>query len=99
MSEFTLEPLEDYPQRERVLALAAEHADAVDAGERSPFENLREIAKDGLLTLGRTGSLLPQVSVAFDLASQDATTGFSLWAHRSTIAFFDAVNQIGRAHV
>ena len=91
MSEFTLEPLEDYPQRERVLALAAEHADAVDAGERSPFENLREIAKDGLLTLGRTGSLLPQVSVAFDLASQDATTGFSLWAHRSTIAFFDAV--------
>ena len=56
MSEFTLEPLEDYPQRERVLALAAEHADAVDAGERSPFENLREIAKDGLLTLGRTGS-------------------------------------------
>ena len=93
MSEFTLEPLEDYPQRERVLALAAEHADAVDAGERSPFENLREIAKDGLLTLGRTGSLLPQVSVAFDLASQDATTGFSLWAHRSTIAFFDAVNR------
>ena len=93
MSEFTLEPLEDYPQRERVLAFAAEHADAVDAGERSPFENLREIAKDGLLTLGRTGSLLPQVSVAFDLASQDATTGFSLWAHRSTIAFFDAVNR------
>ena len=93
MSELTLEPLEDYPQRERVLALAAEHADAVDAGERSPFENLREIAKDGLLTLGRTGSLLPQVSVAFDLASQDATTGFSLWAHRSTIAFFDAVNR------
>ena len=93
MSEFTLEPLEDYPQRERVLALAAEHADAVDAGERSPFENLREIAKNGLLTLGRTGSLLPQVSVAFDLASQDATTGFSLWAHRSTIAFFDAVNR------
>ena len=93
MSEFTLEPLEDYPQSERVLALAAEHADAVDAGERSPFENLREIAKDGLLTLGRTGSLLPQVSVAFDLASQDATTGFSLWAHRSTIAFFDAVNR------
>ena len=36
MSEFTLEPLEDYPQRERVLALAAKHADAVDAGERSP---------------------------------------------------------------
>ena len=93
MSEFTLEPLEDYPQRERVLALAAEHADAVDAGERSPFENLREIAKDGLLTLGRTGSLVPQAAVAYDLASQDASTGFSLWAHRSTIAFFDAVNR------
>ena len=93
MSNVTIEPLHSYPERERVLALAAEHADAVDAGERSPFENLREIAKDGLLTLGRTGSLLPQVSVAFDLASQDATTGFSLWAHRSTIAFFDAVNR------
>ena len=93
MSNVTVEPLHSYPERERVLALAAEHADAVDAGERSPFENLREIAKDGLLTLGRTGSLLPQVSVAFDLASQDATTGFSLWAHRSTIAFFDAVNR------
>ena len=56
MSNVTIEPLHSYPERERVLALAAEHADAVDAGERSPFENLREIAKDGLLTLGRTGS-------------------------------------------
>ena len=34
MSEFTLEPLEDYPQRERVLALAAEHADAVGCDNR-----------------------------------------------------------------
>ena len=93
MSNVTIEPLHSYPERERVLALAAEHADAVDAGERSPFENLREIAKDGLLTLGRTGSLVPQAAVAYDLASQDASTGFSLWAHRSTIAFFDAVNR------
>ena len=53
MSEFTLEPLYDYPQREQVLALARTHASAVDRGERSPFENLREIAKDGLITLGR----------------------------------------------
>ena len=36
MSEFTLEPLYDYPQREQVLALARTHADAVDRGERSP---------------------------------------------------------------
>ena len=93
MSNVTIEPLHSYPERERVLALAAEHADAVDTGERSPFENLREIAKDGLLTLGRTGSLVPQAAVAYDLASQDASTGFSLWAHRSTIAFFDAVNR------
>ena len=83
MSEFTLEPLYDYPQREQVLALARTHADAVDRGERSPFENLREIAKDGLITLGRDGgSLVPQVSVAFDLATEDASTAFSLWAHR-----------------
>ena len=46
MSEFTLEPLHDYPQREQVLALARTHADAVDRGERSPFENLREIAEE-----------------------------------------------------
>ena len=94
MSEFTLEPLYDYPQREQVLALARTHADAVDRGERSPFENLREIAKDGLITLGRDGgSLVPQVSVAFDLATEDASTAFSLWSHRSTIAFFDAVGR------
>lgn len=94
MSEFTLEPLYDYPQREQVLALARTHASAVDRGERSPFENLREIAKDGLITLGRDGgSLVPQVSVAFDLATEDASTAFSLWAHRSTIAFFDAVGR------
>ena len=66
MSNVTVEPFHSYP--ERVLVLAAEHADAVDAGERSPFENLREIAKDGLLTLRRTGSLVPQAAVAYDLA-------------------------------
>ena len=94
MSDFTLEPLYDYPQREQVLALARTNAEAVDRGERSPFETLREIAKDGLITLGRDGgSLVPQVAVAFDLATEDATTAFSLWAHRSTIAFFDAVGR------
>ena len=94
MSDFTLEPLYDYPQREQVLTLARTNAEAVDRGERSPFETLREIAKDGLITLGRDGgSLVPQVAVAFDLATEDATTAFSLWAHRSTIAFFDAVGR------
>ena len=59
-----------------MLALARTHANAVDRGERSPFENLREIAKDGLITLGRDGgSLVPQVSVAFDLATEDASDG------------------------
>ena len=39
-------------------------------------------------------SLLPQVSVAFDLATAGcAPPAFSLWAHRSTIAFFDAVGR------
>lgn len=94
MSSFTLEPLTSYPQRENVLALARENAAAVDADERSPFETLRAIAQDGeLLTLGRTGSLLPQTAVAFDLATECASTAFSLWAHRSTIAFFDAVDR------
>lgn len=73
-----------------MLQLANKHASAVDANEHSPFETLRELGKDGLLTLGLEGSLLPQVSVAFDLATEDAATAFSLWAHRSTIAFFNA---------
>lgn len=90
MPEFSLEPLYDYPQREQVLSLAREHASAVDKNERSPFQTLRELGKDGLLTLGLEGSLLPQVSVGFDLATEDASTAFSLWAHRSTIAFFNA---------
>lgn len=92
MSEI-IESLYNYPERERVISLATEHAAAVDAGERSPFETLREIARDGLLTLGRTGSLVPQAAVAFDLATGCASTGFSLWAHRSTITFFDAVGR------
>lgn len=90
MTAFTLEPLYDYPQRERVLSLAGKYAATVDANERSPFETLRELGKDGLLTLGLEGSLLPQVAVAFDLATEDASTAFSLWAHRSTVAFFKA---------
>ena len=94
----TLEPLVEYPQRERVLQLAREAAPEVDTNERSPFETLRELGKEGLLTLGREGehnssSLLPQVAVAFDLATECASTAFSLWAHRSTIAFFDAVGR------
>ncbi len=94
MADFTLTPLTDYPQRERVLALAKEHAAAVDADERSPFETLRELAADGgLLTLGREGSLVPQIAVSFDLATECASTAFSLWAHRSTVAFFDAVGR------
>lgn len=90
MSDFSLDPLYDYPQREQFLALAREHAKAVDKNERSPFETLRELGREGLLTLGLEGSLLPQVAVGFDLATEDASTAFSLWAHRSTIAFFNA---------
>ena len=45
MSEFTLEPLHDYPQREQVLALARTHANAVDRGERSPFETCAKSPK------------------------------------------------------
>lgn len=92
-SAFTLEPLYPYPQRENLLALARQHAAAVDAGDRSPFETLRELGQEGLLTLGRTGSVLPQAAVAFDLATEDTATAFSLWAHRATIAFFDAVGR------
>ena len=92
MSDFTLEPLFDYPQRQQVLDLAREHAEDVDHDKYSPFETLRTLGSQGLLTLGREGSLLPQVAVGFDLATQCASTAFSLWAHRSTIAFFDALD-------
>lgn len=93
MPSFSLAPLQDYDQRENVLALARENAREVDQDRRSPFETLRQLGAQGLLTLGRTGSLLPQVAVAFDLATECASTAFSLWAHRCTIAFFDAVDR------
>ena len=38
MSDFTLEPLYDYPQRERGSRPRRTNAEAVDRGERSPFE-------------------------------------------------------------
>ena len=90
---FTLEPLYDYPQHQQVLNLAAEHATEVDEDQRSPFETLKVLGSEGLLTLGREGSLLPQIAVGFDIATECAATAFSLWAHRSTIAFFDAVGR------
>ena len=68
------------------------HADAVDRGERSPFENLREIAKDGLITLGRDGgSLVPQVSVASTLPPR-TPPAFSLCSPLDH-PFFDAVGR------
>lgn len=93
MPEFTLEPLTEYPQREKVMSLARQHAEEVDQDSYSPYETLRAIAEDGLVTLGRDGSILQQTAVAFDLATECTSTAFSLWAHRSTIAFFDAVGK------
>ena len=93
MTDFQLEPLYDYPQRQNVISLAAEHATAVDQDERNPFETLQALGAEGLLTLGREGSILPQAAVVFDLATECTATAFSLWAHRSTIAFFDAVGR------
>ncbi|WP_245826078.1 acyl-CoA dehydrogenase family protein [Kocuria massiliensis] len=85
--------LVEYPERATVLSLAAEQAASVDADEASPFETLRRLGELGLLTKGRHGSLLPQAAVIYDLATECMSTAFSLWAHRSTITFFDAVGR------
>ena len=86
-------PLTAYPHREKVLDLAEQAADAVDRDQASPFTTLQELGDLGLLTLGRTGSLLPQAAVVHDIATRCVSTAFSLWAHRSVIAFFDAVDR------
>lgn len=93
MTSFTIAPLTSYDQRDTVLTLARENAAATDTDSRSPFETLRQLGNAGLTTLGRTGSLLPQAAVVFDLATECTATAFSLWAHRSVIAFFDAVGR------
>lgn len=93
MTNFSLLPLTPYKQRETVLTLARENAAATDTDTRSPFETLRQLGDAGLTALGRTGSLLPQAAVIFDLATECTATAFSLWAHRSVIAFFDAVGR------
>ncbi|WP_235503705.1 acyl-CoA dehydrogenase family protein [Curtobacterium sp. S6] len=85
--------LADYPERDLVVRLAAESAARVDEDDASPFETLRRLGELGLLTRGREGSLLPQAAVIYDLATECMSTAFSLWAHRSTIAFFDAVGR------
>lgn len=92
-SAFAIEPLLEYPHREQVLALAQERSEAVDQDEDSPFRTLVELGRHGLVATGRTGSLVPQAAVLFDLATGCTATAFSLWAHRSTIAFFDAVDR------
>lgn len=86
-------PLDEYPHREKVLELAEQAAEAVDRDQVSPFATLRALGDLGLLTLGRTGSLLPQAAVVHDIATRCVSTAFSLWAHRSVIAFFDAVDR------
>lgn len=90
---FELRPLLDYPQRESVLAAAAQRAGAVDANESSPFETLRELGEQGLLDLGLEGSIAQQAAVVHDLASECTATAFSLWAHRSSIEYLSATGR------
>lgn len=85
--------LADYAERDLVVRLASEAAARVDEDDASPFETLRRLGELGLLTRGREGSLVPQAAVIYDLATECMSTAFSLWAHRSTIAFFDAVGR------
>lgn len=93
MTTFTLDPLIPYPDRDFVVQLAEEAAQAVDRDEQSPFVTLRRLGERGLLTLGRDGALTPQAAVVFDVATKCMATAFSLWVHRSTVLFFDAVGR------
>lgn len=87
---FELRPLAEYPQRESVIAAAAERARCVDDNECSPFETLRELGAQGLLDLGLEGSIAQQAAVVHDLATECTATAFSLWAHRSSIEYLAA---------
>ncbi|MDO4255289.1 MAG: acyl-CoA dehydrogenase family protein [Kocuria sp.] len=87
---FTIRPLAEYPQRDRLIAAAADHAQAVDQNAESPFALLRTIGQDGLLALGLDGSLVEQAAVIHDLATECTATAFSLWAHRSSIEYLHA---------
>ena len=55
MSEFTLEPSTITPQREQAPHSPEPTQMLLTAASVLPFENLREIARDGLITLGRDG--------------------------------------------
>lgn len=90
---FELRPLAEYPQRDAVLAAAAQRARCVDDNECSPFETLRELGELGLLDLGREGSIVEQAAVVHDLATECTATAFSLWAHRSSIEYLSATGR------
>lgn len=79
--------------RERVTASVA----AVDGGERSTAEILRELGSQGLLDLG-VDSIQNPLAVAADvqgsaalialLAEECMSSAFSLWAHRMVVDYF-----------
>ncbi|CAL8897780.1 acyl-CoA dehydrogenase family protein [Kocuria varians] len=87
-----LAPLVDYPEHDLVCGLAAERARATDDAETTPFETLRQLGDHGLLDQGLGGNdLRGQAAVVFDLATQCTATAFSLWGHRSSLEYLDAV--------
>lgn len=77
-----------------LLEAAAEHAAAVDRGERPAFTTLAEHGGTAL-TLGRgdtatAGDLREQVAVLRATGARCLSTAFSLWGHRMGVEYLDA---------
>lgn len=73
-----------------LLEAAADHAAAVDAGERSAFRTLTEEGGTALTLSRGTADLRDQVAVLRALGARCVSTAFSLWGHRMGVEYLDA---------
>ncbi|WP_141494928.1 acyl-CoA dehydrogenase family protein [Kytococcus schroeteri] len=88
----------DAGQHAALLEAAAEHAGAVDRGERPAFTTLAEHGGTAL-TLGRgdattPGDLREQVAVLRATGARCLSTAFSLWGHRMGVEYLDAAGAL-----
>jgi alkylation response protein AidB-like acyl-CoA dehydrogenase len=77
-----------------VVGQIAEHAADLDEGDRDTRDNVRLLARSGLLTLGAPGNhdngLPAMAAVIAEVAGHCLSTAFSVWAHRMTVEYLTA---------
>jgi alkylation response protein AidB-like acyl-CoA dehydrogenase len=77
-----------------VVGQIAEHAADLDEGDRDTRDNVRLLARSGLLTLGAPGNhhngLPAMAAVVAEVAGHCLSTAFSVWAHRMTVEYLTA---------